>query len=284
MGHARQALHARLQRQRVVTRIVVGHHVATITFQQAQRHVLRAAGSVVKQHDFSIRWPAGLYPHPGLAGRVSIRFFKHLDAGFITVNDRAFQQPLTHQVQQRLEVLAALDDPAGQGLPGDLDAMSGQHTFEAVQRQTIDILGGQQHGQHARAGHAFLDQLCWLVRCDRGGFAATATVDLAHMFDHTDLHRHDVQLLAGFFADDMLAATTGARQLMFWQVMDDFDTWQVSRQWLALATARSRRHRFFIGIIDGRRQLAFRLVEQSQLGRVGLDGLFGLAAEQPSPQ
>lgn len=58
------------------------------------------------------------------------------------MDHRAFQQAVTHQVQQWLKVFAALDDPAGQGLPGDLDTMSVQHRLEAVQRQAIDVLGG----------------------------------------------------------------------------------------------------------------------------------------------
>lgn len=30
-----------------------------------------------------------------------------------------------------------------------------------------------------------------------------ATVDLVDVLDHPDLHRHDVELLAGFFADNV---------------------------------------------------------------------------------
>ncbi|MNR00583.1 hypothetical protein D3C85_1163600 [compost metagenome] len=157
MGHARQTLHARLQRQRVIAGVIIGHDVATITFQQTQRHVLRTAGCVIEQHDFAIRRPTRLHPHPGLAGRVSIRFFEYLHAGFITVDDRAFQQPITYQIQQRLQMLTALDDPAGEGLTRYFYAMPAQHRFETVQRQAIDILGGQQHRQDARTGHALFD-------------------------------------------------------------------------------------------------------------------------------
>lgn len=53
-----------------------------------------------------------------------------------------------------------------------------------------------------------------LVRSHWHGFVATAGVDLADMFDHTDLHRHDFKLLADFFADGMLAAATGESQFV----------------------------------------------------------------------
>ncbi len=43
-------------------------------------------------------------------------------------------------------MLAALDDPAGQGLARDVDAVTAQDFFKAVKRQTIHVLGGQQHG------------------------------------------------------------------------------------------------------------------------------------------
>ncbi|ENA27836.1 hypothetical protein HMPREF1487_09019 [Pseudomonas sp. HPB0071] len=48
--------------------------------------------------------------------RFSIRLFQNLDSGFIAMNDAAIQQAVAHQIQQGLEVLAALDDPACQGL------------------------------------------------------------------------------------------------------------------------------------------------------------------------
>lgn len=73
-------------------------------------------------------------------------------------------------------------------------------------RKPIDVFGRQQHRQHARAGHALFNQLRWLVGSDWGGFAVTTGVDLAHMLGHADLHGHDFQLLAGFFADGVLVA------------------------------------------------------------------------------
>lgn len=83
--------------------------------------------------------------------------------------------------------------------------MPAQHRFKAMQRQAIDILGGQEHGQYAWAGHALCDQLGRLFNSDGSGFVTTATVDLANICDHAAQYRYDVKLLAGFFANDMLA-------------------------------------------------------------------------------
>src|SRR3546814_15526111 len=101
-----------------------------------------------------------------------------------------------------------------------------------MQRQAIEILCRQQHCQYARTGHALFDPLSRFMSSDRSRFTTTAAVDFAEVFDHSDLHRHDVQLFAGFFTDHMLAATAGTGQFMFWQFVDDFDAWQISRQWL----------------------------------------------------
>ncbi len=43
-----------------------------------------------------------------------------------------------------------------------------------------------------------------------------------------DLHLHDVKLLAGFFADHMLAATAGTSQFVLGQFVDDFDAGKIS--------------------------------------------------------
>lgn len=50
VNHACQSLDTGLQRQSVLTCISVGHHIAAIALQQAQRHFLRTAGGVVGQH------------------------------------------------------------------------------------------------------------------------------------------------------------------------------------------------------------------------------------------
>ncbi len=92
------------------------------------------------------------------------------------------------------------------------------------------VFGGQQHGQYAWTGHALFDQLSRLVSGDRCRFTTPATVDFADVFDYTDLHRHDIQLLAGFFADDMLAATASTGQFVLGQFVNDFDAGKICRQ------------------------------------------------------
>lgn len=42
----------------------------------------------------------------------------------------------------------------------------------------------------------FFNQLSRHVRGDGCGFELAATVDLAHMLDHADLHWHDLEILA----------------------------------------------------------------------------------------
>ncbi|OSN99813.1 hypothetical protein BV357_05712 [Pseudomonas syringae pv. actinidiae] len=162
--------------------------------------------------------------------------------------------------------------------------MSTQHRFETMQRQAVDIFSGQQHRQYARTGHALFDQLSRFVRGDRCCFATAATVNFADVFDHTDLHWHDIQLLTGFFADDMLAATAGTGQFVLGQFVNDFDAGKISRQWFAFTTAFDRCNDLFVGIADSRHRLAFGFVEQCQLRRVGFDRLFGLATKDTVTQ
>jgi hypothetical protein len=104
-----------------------------------------------------------------------------------------------------------------------------------VQGQAIDVIGRQQYRQHAGAGHALFDQMRRLVCGNRCGFAIAATLDLAHMFDHADLHRHDLQLLADFLANGVLAATAGTGLLRCGQFVNDLDTRKIGGQRLAFA-------------------------------------------------
>jgi hypothetical protein len=49
------------------------------------------------------------------------------------------------------------------------------------------------------------------------------------MFDHADLHRHDLELLADFLANAVFTATAGAGQLVLGQFVDDFDARKIGR-------------------------------------------------------
>ncbi|MNF18287.1 hypothetical protein D3C80_2222850 [compost metagenome] len=59
------------------------------------------------------------------------------------MNDAAIQQAVAHQIQQRLKVLAALDDPTCQGLTRDIDAVASEHFFKTMKRQAVHVFGGQ---------------------------------------------------------------------------------------------------------------------------------------------
>src|SRR5690606_30974006 len=84
--------------------------------------------------------------------------------------------------------------------------------------------------------HDFFDELgrfgCGFWRC----FAGFAAIDLAHMTDNLNALRDNFQLLAGFFTDNVLLATALAMLLMFWQLVDNFNTWQLGRKRFTLAT------------------------------------------------
>ena len=108
-----------------------GHQVAAIAFEQARWNLLRPAGRVAKQDNGLIRRPAGLHPHPGLAGRLSTRFFHHLDPHFVTVDDATFQQSIPHQVEQGLQMFAALDHPASQGFGVEYRRRGGPALFRS---------------------------------------------------------------------------------------------------------------------------------------------------------
>ena len=124
--------------------------------------------------------------------------------------------------------------------------MSAKYFFEPIQWQTVDVFSGQQHREDAGAGHALFNLLRRFVSGDRGGFTATATVNFADVFDDADLHRHDLQLFAGFFTDGVFAATAGTGQFVFGQFVDDFDACQVGGQRFAFATARGWSNDFFV--------------------------------------
>jgi len=120
-----------------------------------------------------------------------------------------------------------------------------QHFFESMQWQAIHIFDRQQHRQNAGAGHAFFNQLSRLVRGDWRGFAFAATVDLAHMLDHSDLQWHDLELIAYFLANAVYTATAGAGQFVLGQFVDNFDARKIGGQRLALTALFGWRYDLF---------------------------------------
>ncbi|VVN98648.1 hypothetical protein PS723_06125 [Pseudomonas fluorescens] len=170
-------------------------------------------------------------------------------------------------------MFAALDNPARQGLSWNIDAVATEYFFEAMQGQAVDVFGRQQHRQDTWASHAFFNQLSGLVRCNWCGFAIAATVDLAHMFDHADLHRHDFELLADFLANAVFTATAGAGQLVIGQFMDDFDTRKIGGQRLAFAPSLGRSYNLFFNRFVDRLGHAFSFIEQGHLRRRGIGRL-----------
>lgn len=95
--------------------------------------------------------------------------------------------------------------------------------------QALHVPDGQEHHQNAGAGHAFFNQMSRLVRSDRRRFTVATTVDFTNIFNHSDLHRQGLKLLADFQENSLFAAASNASQLMLGKCVDDFDAWQISR-------------------------------------------------------
>ena len=76
-------------------------------------------------------------------------------------------------------------------------------------------------GYRCRDAPALLFSINWAGHWR--GLAATAAIDLADVFDHTDLHRDNFKLLADLFTDGMLTAPASAGQFVLGQFVDDFD-------------------------------------------------------------
>lgn len=129
-----------------------GHQVATKTVEQAQGYVLRAAGRVEEDHWFVWR-ATGLHPHPGMCHGVTSGFVHHLQAGLIAVQHGVLDQMAAHQVEQRLHMSSALDQPARQALARDIDTVPAEHLLETGQRDAVSVLGGQQYRQTETSGH-----------------------------------------------------------------------------------------------------------------------------------
>ncbi|MNQ90263.1 hypothetical protein D3C85_1055970 [compost metagenome] len=75
-----------------------------------------------------------------------------------------------------------MDDPVGRGLAG-FRCHGGRNNAAAA----MDLFGGHQHGEHARAGDARFDQLRRSVRSDRCRFTTTTALDVTDVFDHPNL-------------------------------------------------------------------------------------------------
>ncbi len=82
-------------------------------------------------------------------------------------------------------------------------------------------------------------------------------------------------LLAGCLADDLFADAAGTGQFVLGQFVDDFHTWQVGWQRLALAATLDRRDDFFGFAWNGGRLVdqLFGLVEHGQLRCAASSGL-----------
>ena len=65
------------------------------------------------------------------------------------------------------------------------------------------------------------------------------------MFDHADLHRHDLELLADLLANAVFTATADTGQLLVGQFVNDFDTRKIGGQRLTFAPSLGRSYDLF---------------------------------------
>jgi len=93
------------------------------------------------------------------------------------------------------------------------------------------------------------------------------------MFDHADLHRHDLELLADFLANGVFTATAGAGQLVLGQFMDAFYTRKIGGKRFAFAPPLGRRYDLFFNRFVDRLGDAFSFVEQGHLRRCRIGSL-----------
>ncbi|MCY1310833.1 hypothetical protein D9M70_610680 [compost metagenome] len=105
------------------------------------------------------------------------------------------------------------------------------------------------------------------------------------MADHPYLHRDDLQLLAGLFADHLLTGAAGTGALVLRQFVDDFNARQLGWKRLALAAAFHGGDDFVdLGLNRSASRLfeqLLSLVEHGQLRGVGILGAaLGLWREQ----
>lgn len=83
------------------------------------------------------------------------------------------------------------------------------------------------------------------------------------------MHRDDFKLLADFLAKGLFATAADASQFMLGQFVDDFDTQQIRRQRLALATPLDGGDDLLLQVFGGNVGDAFCLVEKASLGVAG---------------
>ncbi|CRM12413.1 hypothetical protein [Pseudomonas sp. 25 E 4] len=111
-----------------------GHDLATIALEKAPWRLLLPAGRVVKRDYQPIGWAAGLPPYPGLSAHLAVRLFQYLHPRFIAMDQATGQQTIAHQIQQRRELIAALDHAPNQSLTRDIDAVATQNFFKSMKR------------------------------------------------------------------------------------------------------------------------------------------------------
>jgi hypothetical protein len=161
----------------------------------------------------------------------------------------------------------------------DLTGIGGHDT--GISGHDAGELRHQDVRQQAGAGDAALDRTTW-GRCLDDGVAAGARQLGAHMADHAEAGRHELQLLGHVLAERPQAATAG-RASIGRRRIDPLVSWQMIGQWTA--------HRLLARRLVGGRHLARRLglvglqVFQLQLQLLELVvQLFRLAAELHAAQ
>lgn len=150
-----------------------------------------------------------------------------------------------------------------------------------VQRQVVRELGDEHMGQQARAGDAALDRAARRWRLHDGIAAATGQF-WAHMANHAEAGRHELELLGYIFTQLLQISATGRaicrrRQIHFFIARQMFGQ-RFARRTLTWRAIGGRHFPFSLGVVRLQIfQLQFKLFDL-------MVELLGLAAELHAPQ
>ena len=138
-----------MSRDLIVGTVAIALDHPMCALEEPRSHLARTTGIVVKEDDPLARGTCDPHPHPVRRTR-RLLAVDHLYRRLIDADVTAAAEPLIHQVDQRLDSLPERDNPGGLRGPGKIDPVACADRLQAIQRQRIDILAGDQVGKQPR--------------------------------------------------------------------------------------------------------------------------------------